>query len=303
MSRGERAGLVVNARASRVTPAAVEGVERILRTHFELETAVTASPLDAVEITAELGRDSSVAAVFAFAGDGGFNEVINGLPSDLPLGLIPGGRTNVLPRALGLGADPFVAARWLVSAVAAGRQRRIALGRANGRRFSFSCGFGLDAQLVRIWDRLERRRDGRKRGDIAFLAAAMRVLLERRGRVEPMLDVDGEHRAAFVVAAKTDPYSFLGRIPLHVSPTARFEDRMDVVAVRRVTPSAIPGLLALLLFNQSRWPHSEVTRRTDVAQIEITAMFPVAMHVDGEDLGDVTHLTLNSELDAIALIA
>jgi hypothetical protein len=118
-----------------------------------------------------------------------------------------------------------------------------------------------------------------------------------------MLDVDGEHRAAFVVAAKTDPYSFLGRIPLHVSPTARFEDRMDVVAVRRVTPSAIPGLLALLLFNQSRWPHSEVTRRTDVAQIEITAMFPVAMHVDGEDLGDVTHLTLNSELDAIALIA
>ena len=46
---------------------------------------------------------------------------------------IPGGGTSVLPRALGLPRDPVEAAR----RVAAGRTRRISLGRANGRRFGF----------------------------------------------------------------------------------------------------------------------------------------------------------------------
>ncbi len=36
-------------------------------------------------------------AVLVFSGDGVFNEVVNGIEKQVPLGFIPGGRTNVLP--------------------------------------------------------------------------------------------------------------------------------------------------------------------------------------------------------------
>ena len=98
----------------------------------------------------------------AFSGDGGFNEVLNGVQDGVPLGFLPGGGTNVLPRALGLPRNPVAAARRVAEALEQGRRRRISLGRVNGRRFSFSAGIGLDAELVRRVDALGRRDDGRR---------------------------------------------------------------------------------------------------------------------------------------------
>ena len=45
--------------------------------------------------------------VIVFSGDGGFNEALNGLEGDVPVGFLPGGGTSVLPRALGLPSDPW----------------------------------------------------------------------------------------------------------------------------------------------------------------------------------------------------
>ena len=80
------------------------------------------------------------------------------------LGFVPGGGTSVLPRALGLPRDPIAAAY----ALAAGRERRISLGRANGRRFGFAAGVGLDAELVRRMDARGRDDEGRRPGDLTF---------------------------------------------------------------------------------------------------------------------------------------
>ena len=44
-------------------------------------------------------------------GDGTYNEVLNGVELDVPLGFLPGGGTSVLPRALGLPRNPVEAAR------------------------------------------------------------------------------------------------------------------------------------------------------------------------------------------------
>ena len=61
--------------------------------------------------------------IFAFGGDGVFNEVLNGADGTRPLGFVPGGGTNVLPRALGLPRDP----------VAGGARARRARSRAGSR--------------------------------------------------------------------------------------------------------------------------------------------------------------------------
>ena len=56
--------------------------------------------------------------IVVFSGDGGFNEALNGLDRDVPIGFVPGGGASVLPRALGLPAEPVAAARRIADAIA-----------------------------------------------------------------------------------------------------------------------------------------------------------------------------------------
>ena len=90
--------LVVNPNASGVTDAAAETVAAALGPGVEV--ARTERQGHAVELV----RDADAGAVVVFGGDGAFNEALNGLRAGLPLGLVPGGGSSVLPRALGLPA-------------------------------------------------------------------------------------------------------------------------------------------------------------------------------------------------------
>ena len=136
-----RATLIVNPYASSVTEEAVRAVERELAAAYELETVLTERRGHAIEFA----RDAATETIFSFGGDGVANEVLNCVSGDRTLGFVPGGGTNVLPRALGLPRDAVETARRLPAAT----PRRISLGRANGRRFAFSAGIGLDSQSVR----------------------------------------------------------------------------------------------------------------------------------------------------------
>src|SRR5262245_21387637 len=63
-----------------------------------------------------LARDAGgrVDVVFGYGGDGTIREVAAGLfGSDTPLGVLPGGTTNVVAIAFGLGRDPVEAAEKL----------------------------------------------------------------------------------------------------------------------------------------------------------------------------------------------
>src|SRR2546421_433322 len=147
----KRAVLIVNPFASRVDDEAVSAVERALMRAAYVRTVRTEHPRHAVELARSAGVEAD--AVIVFAGDGGFNEVLNGVErDDLPLGFVPGGGTSVLPRALGLPRDPVEAAEQLAGALAENRLRHISTGRVNGRRFAFSAGIGIDAEVVRRID-------------------------------------------------------------------------------------------------------------------------------------------------------
>src|SRR5437868_11991844 len=160
----KRAVLIVNPKATRVTEEGISAVERALMGSAYLRTVRTERPRHAVELAREA---ADADALIVFSGDGGFNEVLNGVErTDQALGFVPGGGTSVLPRALGLPRDAVTAAEQLAHAFATGRTRRISLGRVNGRRFAFAAGLGLDAEAVRRIDALGRREDGRRPGDL-----------------------------------------------------------------------------------------------------------------------------------------
>ena len=135
-------------------------------------------------------------ALYVFGGDGTYNEVLNGIDAETPVGFVPGGGASVLPRALGLPREPFAAAQSLASRRA---PRRIAVGRVNGQRFGFACGIGLDAEVVRAVDELGRRADGKRPSNLAFAWTGVRTLARSRFRLEPALEVMGHGRAAFAL--------------------------------------------------------------------------------------------------------
>jgi diacylglycerol kinase family enzyme len=290
--------LIVNPYASAVSEARVRAVERELGRAASTTTLLTERPGHGTELAAAAEAD----ALVVVSGDGGFNEVLNGAPAGLPLGFLPGGGTNVLSRTLGLPRELVAATRQVAEALAAGRTRTISVGRVNGRRFGFSAGLGLDAELVRRVDALGRREDGKRPGDAAFVASALRLVAERRGRFEPALEVAGLGRAAFALVANTDPYTYAGSVPLHVAPEARFELGLDLVAPRRLRAVSLPGLLGHVVSGRGHARSRALLYAHDLDRIEITCDRPLPLQADGEDLGDVEHAVFEAERGAIAVL-
>ena len=288
------AALIVNPFASAVTEERLAAVERELAS-VRPDVLLTERSGHATELSR---RVLDVEAVLVFGGDGLLNEVLNGLDGSIPVGVIPGGRTNVVVRALGLPNDPVQAARRLASAT----PRRISLGRVNGRRFAFAAGLGFDAELVRRVDERGRRSDGRRPGDLRFTWEAMKLLAARRGRYEPVLEVEGLGRAAFALVANTDPYSYAGRRPLHIAPEARFELGLDLVAPARVGPGSIPRLLRYAFRGAGQVDADDVIYAHDLDRIVVRSDRALPLQADGEDLGDVVEAVFEAEREAVSVL-
>ena len=288
--------LIVNPFATAVTDERVRAVEEVLRRAGPLETRFTERRGHGTELAADASANAR--ALYVFSGDGGFNEVLNGADGKVPLGLVPGGGASVLPRALGLPRDPVAAA----GRVARGRARRIALGRVNGRRFGFAAGLGFDAELVRRVDALGRGPGGERASNLRFALTAIGMVAERRGRIDPALEIAGLGRAAFALVANGDPYTYFGRLALHIAPEARFELGLDLVAPRRLRPAGIPRLLVYAVSGRGQTRTPEVAYGHDLDGLEILCDRPTALQVDGEDLGDVVRATYEAERDAVDVL-
>jgi diacylglycerol kinase family enzyme len=294
----KRAVLIVNPFATRVTEETLAAVERALMRVAYIRTVRTEGPRHAVELAREAGDAD---AVIVYSGDGGFNEALNGIErNDLPLGFVPGGGTSVLPRALGLPRDPVAAAEQLAAALEANRFRRISTGRVNDRRFAFGAGIGIDAEVVRRIDDRGRSPDGTRPGDLAFVSTFARLLVEHRGRLEPMLEVEGFGRAAFVFVANVNVYSFLKAIAIKATPEAVFEEGLDFLAPVSVTPRTLPPLLYALARGR---PARNALRGHDLDRIEVKTDRPLPLQVDGEDLGDVTEAVFEAERGSISVLS
>ncbi len=284
--------LVVNPFASGVDSHRLAAVQAVLPS--ETETRITTAAGEATEI-ARSAKGAS--AVYVLGGDGTYNEVLNGLEDDVPLGFLPGGGTSVLPRALGLPRNPVAAAKQM----AEGRTRRIGLGRVNGRRFGFSAGLGLDAELVRRVDQLGRSPDGRRPGDVAFVKATAAVLRERRARFDEQLEIEGAGRAALVLVANCTPYTYSGSVGLDLVPSASFDEGLAFFAPVRLRARDLPRLLVHGV-RGSGLKDGHALAAHDVDRIVVRCDIPLPLQVDGEDAGDVLEAVYEAERDAVTAL-
>jgi diacylglycerol kinase family enzyme len=284
--------LIVNPYASGVTE---ERIDQVASALGEVEIRRTEHRGHATELAREA---QGAEAVYVFSGDGGYNEVLNGIGSQTPVGFVPGGGANVLPRALGLPGEAVRAAERLV----AGRTRRISLGRVNGRRFGFAAGIGLDAEAIRRLEARGRRDDGARASNAVFAWELTRLFAERRGRFEPALEILGRGRAACAVVSNGDPYTYAGPLPIRIAPEASFELGIDLFAPRGVSPVTLPRLLAYVFLGRGHSRAGDVVYGHDLDRIEVVCDGPMPIQADGEDLGDSTSAIFEAERGAVLVL-
>jgi diacylglycerol kinase family enzyme len=277
-----RVTLIVNPLASRVSDDRVHVLEQRLDV---VETVRTEHRGHATQLAREAQGD----AVFVFGGDGVINEALNGLPAEKALGIVPGGHTNVLARALGVPRDP----------AAAVQERRISLGRVNGRRFAFASGIGVDSEAVRELETIKRARDGRRRGDLAYARVVARRLL--RG-YRPRLEVERLGRASLLFVSNDSVFTYAGPLALRLSPRARFELGLDVCAPQQAGPTAALRYVARLATGRGLVGLPGVLSAHDIDSVRVVCGEPLPLQADGEDLGDVTEAVFEAERDAVDVL-
>src|SRR5213596_3082297 len=216
-SAKKRMLLIVNPYATTVSSRLKNLVVYALQGRYEVEAVDTEAQNHATEIGREV-RDHGYDLVVAFGGDGTLNEVANGLAgTDVPVSVLPGGSTNVVCRTLGIPNDVVDATEHLLGLADDFRPRKIDLGLANGRRFVFACGAGLDATAARKVDSHPRMKARGGRWYYTWAAVSGFYGSYLRDAVRMRLDVDG-HSAEGVTAIvqNSDPFTYFGRQPLRV---------------------------------------------------------------------------------------
>jgi diacylglycerol kinase family enzyme len=282
--------LLVNASASAVTARARVVIQKALSADHEVTVAETSRRGHATRLAqgaAAEGQD----AVVVLGGDGTLNEAANGLAgSATALGVLPGGSTNVFARTIGMSNDAVEATGELLGAMAAGPPRRIGLGSVNGRYFLFHVGLGFDAAVV---EQVEKR-GGLKRyaGHPLFVYAAFATWFRHYDRSRPRFALRAEGTvvddASFAIVQNTNPYTYLGNVPLNTAPAAGLDTGLSVVAFRSVRFGVIFGavLSALRSGRHLRRSHRIVTR-DDLDALTVTGFGPFPYQVDGDFLGEI----------------
>lgn len=300
-----RALLVHNPTATRVSHRTLDAVTAALRARVDLVVASTRSRDHASDLAAEAVADG-VDVVFAFGGDGTTNEVIQALArTPVALGLVPGGGTNVLARALGLPGDPVDATAVALDRLADGHRRRIGLGRANERWFAFAAGLGFDGAVVR---RVEESPTLRRRfGQLAFVWLAGRTWFGDDDVHDPAIEVelsDGTVHGPYGIAivGNTDPYTYLGPRPLNVTPRASFDTGLDLTAIRDVGTVRLLRIVGQVLTGGGHVAASSVDSWHDRACVRLRSPRPLALMVDGDDVGDHHDLVLEAVPDALTIL-
>ena len=187
-------------------------------------------------------------AIYVFSGDGTYNEVINGLRADIPVGFVPGWRhQRPAPRARSPARSQPRG-----RPDRAGTPRRISLGRINGRMFAFNAGIGFDAELVRRVDAQGRPADGNRPGDLAFTWTVVRALVDHRLPVR--VGARGRRSRPGRVRADRELLAVHLRrgLGLGFVPGASFEGGLDIVAPIEVRPRAVPRLATQALRGRPR---------------------------------------------------
>ena len=296
--------LIVNSFASSVTPRnTVLGHEHLAK-HHDVQVVETNERGHATRFAQDAAA-RGLDVVVGFGGDGTLNEIATGLAgSDTALAMLPGGSTNVFVRTLGIANDPMVALTQLMAGIDRNEIERVSLGQANGRYFTFHAGIGYDAAVV---EQVERRSSLKRLvGQPLFAYSALHSWFRSYDRKYPhfTLNIDGRAipNGFFAVVLNTNPYTFVGKHPIHLSSAASLEKKLVVVTFRKMTTPLILKTLYSAMRRGGLETSSGIDIATDVEHVKIEFPAPFPYQLDGDYLGDTTSIDIKHCPEALRLV-
>lgn len=300
--------LVVNSSASSVTARSRVIIQKALSADHEVTLAETTRRGNATRLARDAAR-SGTDLVVVLGGDGTLNEAANGLAGTgtaCALATLPGGSTNVFARTLGLPNDPVEATAVLLDALdRPGAVRPVDIGSVNGRFFLFHTGVGFDAAVVA---QVEKRASlKRYAGHPLFVWSAITTWLRHFDRSGPRFAVHLPDGASvddgyFTLVLNTDPYTFLGNRPLHLTGAVGLDAPLAAVTLRSLSLPALLGVAAAAVRGHGVRTTRNVDVRTGLDGLRISSDRPFPYQVDGDHLGDATDLVFRHEPDALRLL-
>ena len=260
-----------------------------------------------------LGREAAMEGydvVVSFGGDGTLNEAANGLAgSGTPLSALPGGATNAFCKMLGIPGDIVDATEHLLRIADDWQPRQVDLPTVNGRRFTFCCGIGLDASVVRRVDSHPRLKT--RLGAWYFTYAAVTTFLKDYVVRPPALELelaDGRRLTGVTTIVQNgDPFTYFNNLPLHLAEGVALDDgTVGGIMLRTTRPTIAPGI-ALRLFarNLKVTDHRQIApfNGVDTLVARVTDGRPVPVEVDGDYIGDVTEARFEVEAGALTVVS
>lgn len=297
--------LIANPSASAFTGGMHRRVVNELETAFEVVPAWPSGPDGARQLAAEAAFDG-FDVVVAMGGDGVVHHVTNGIArTRTALGIVPVGTTNVVARIVGLPTKPAKAAQTLVTAEVSEMEvahlATDSLGGARSEFAVFAAGIGYDAEMVHIAE--QRPASKYYFGSIHYARSAATALLSRLRTRAPNLrvDCDGERVDAVSVMVQVhDPFTYFGRMPLRLSPSAG--PGLTVLAIESL---ALPRALSVLARASSgrdltRIPGMHVWH--DPTKLVIEAEPRSRFQADGELLGSADWLEVTLVPDGLRVL-
>lgn len=297
--------LIVNTKASSVTPRARVVVQRALSGHHDVVCKETNRRGHAARL-AQGAAAEHFDVVVVLGGDGTLNEAVNGLAgSATALGALPGGSTNVFARTVGTSSDPVEATEQLLDALERGSLERVGLGQANGRYFLLHAGIGYDAAVVA---NVERRASlKRYTGPAAFVVAAVSCWAGGYDRKHPAFSVSGGgsyvEGAYFSICSNSDPYTFLGDRPLRVAPGTHLGGPMSLVTFDKLSlATLLPVLVAALGKGVKPDKRAHLIALKDLKSATVLGLRPVPYQLDGDYAGEAGRIELSWSSDELLIV-
>jgi diacylglycerol kinase family enzyme len=313
-----RALLIVNPHATSTTSGRRDLIVRALKSAVDLEVVQTRYRGDATRLAATAAVEK-FGLVITLGGDGTVNEAVNGLlggtgsaaappdADDLPaLAALPGGNANVFVRSLGVPDDAVDAAARLIDDLASGRERRIGLGCAAGRYFTFNAGLGLDAEVVRAVEGM--RAHGRTLTPALFARTALRQyyqITDRRRAAITVVEPNGvcQGPVFLCIVSNSAPWTYLGRRPVYTNPDASFDTGLDLLAFRSLGTLTTLHALRQMLADGAQPPRGRTLVTVhDLPALRLSAIRPVAFQLDGEYMGEIEEIDFRSAPGALRVV-
>jgi diacylglycerol kinase family enzyme len=105
------------------------------------------------------------------------------------------------------------------------------------------------------------------------------------------------------ICMNSNPYTYLGNIPLNLAPDADLDRGLVMTTFRTMAMLSFLGLVGSVLRTGSRFRrHRSVDYRPDLSEALVTGFGPLPYQVDGDYLGDAETLRFRHEPDALTIV-